>query len=95
MSDRTIKCFSAKKEPLSTLCIEGLVAKGPRDRALPRVKTPRVQGQLLTLAGTDEHPLIVGIPDVVGVIIVAVEPQAIVIVFHVEHVEVAVRIANA
>lgn len=52
-------------------------------------------GKTKKVAGTDEHPLIVGIPDVVGVAIIAVEPQAIVIVFHIEHVEVAVRIVNA
>jgi len=69
-------------------------AKGLRDRALPRAETPRVQGQLLTLAGTDEHPLIAGIPDEGGIGEIAVEPQTIVIVFHAEHVEAAARMAN-
>ena len=43
---------------------------------------------------TDEHEAIVGIPDVVGIVIVAVEPQAIIVAFHVEHVQVAIRVAN-
>jgi len=51
-------------------------------------------GKIKRVAGTDEHPLVVGIPDVVGIAVIAVEPEAIVIVFDVEHVEVAVRIAN-
>src|SRR3989344_7053200 len=82
-----------KRAPLCT-CIEGLVAKGPRDRALPRAETPRVQGQLLTLAGTDEHPLVVGIPNVAGTAVIAAEPEANVIVFDAEHAEDAARRAN-
>ena len=42
----------------------------------------------------DEHPPIAGIPDVARVVIVAVEPNAIAIVLDVEHVQVAVRVAN-
>ena len=44
-------------------------------------------------AGANEHPAIVGIPEVVRVAIVAVEPPTIVIVLHVEHLEVAVRVS--
>ena len=51
-------------------------------------------GKTKRVAGTDEHPLVVSIPDVVGVVIVAVEPQTIIIVFHVEHVQVTVRVTN-
>ncbi len=83
-----------KKEPLFTLCIEGLVAKGPRDRALSRAETPRVQGLFLTLAGADEHPPVVGTPDVAGKAVITAEPQAIAIARHAEHEEVADRIAN-
>lgn len=43
---------------------------------------------------TDEHKTIVRIPDVAGVVIVAVEPQTIIIAFHVEQVKIAVRVAN-
>ena len=39
-----------------------------------------------------EHPAVVGIPRVVGVAVVAVEPPAIVVVFDIEHVEIAVGI---
>lgn len=41
---------------------------------------------------TDEHPAVVAIPEVVGIAIVAVEPLAIVITFHIEHLEVAIRV---
>jgi len=33
-------------------------------------------------------------PEVVGVAVVAVQPPTIVVVFHVEHVKVAVRVRN-
>lgn len=39
-----------------------------------------------------EHPAVVGIPHVVGVAVVAVEPPAIVVVFDIEHVLIAVGI---
>ena len=51
-------------------------------------------GKIKRVAGKDEHPPIVGIPDVVGIAIVAVEPKLGVIAFHVEHVQVAIRVAN-
>ena len=60
-----------------------------------KVKTTLKGGKTKRVAGTNEHPAIAGIPDVVGVVVVAVEPQTIIIVFDVEHVEVAVRVANA
>lgn len=40
----------------------------------------------------DEHPVVVAIPDVVGVVVVAVQPRAVIIAFHVEHLEVAIRV---
>ena len=51
-------------------------------------------GKTKKVAGADEHPAIVGIPDVVGIVVVAVEPKLGVIAFHVEHVQVAVRVEN-
>ncbi len=42
------------------------------------------------MRGDAEHETIVAIPDIVRIVIVAVEPQAIVIAFDVEHVEVTV-----
>ena len=39
-----------------------------------------------------EYPAVAGIPQVVGVAVVRVEPLAIVVAFHVEHVEVAIGI---
>jgi len=41
---------------------------------------------------TDKHPAVVVIPDIVGVVIVAIEPMIIVIVFNVEHVQIAIGI---
>ena len=43
---------------------------------------------------TDEHPLIIAVPEVVRVAVVAVEPLVIVVMLNVEHVEVAVRVSN-
>lgn len=45
------------------------------------------------VAGTEDET-VVGIPAVVGLAIVAVEPQTIVIVLHVEDVQIAVRVAE-
>ena len=44
---------------------------------------------------TNEHETIVEIPDIVGIVIVAVEPQTGIVPLHVEQLEVAVRIGNA
>jgi len=44
------------------------------------------------VAGTDEHPAVVSIPEVVRVAIVGVEPKVAVIVLNIEHIEVAVRV---
>ena len=44
------------------------------------------------VSGEDEHPTIVGVPEVVGVIIVGVDPQLVVVVIDIEHIEVAVRV---
>ena len=41
-----------------------------------------------------ENKTVVGIPEIVRIAIVAIEPQTIVIVFNVEDVEVAIRISN-
>jgi hypothetical protein len=41
-----------------------------------------------------KHPTIVAVPEVVGVAIVAVEPQVIAVALHIEHVEIAIRIRN-
>ncbi|MEK7556593.1 MAG: hypothetical protein AAB538_01315 [Patescibacteria group bacterium] len=46
------------------------------------------------VAGPDEDEAIVAVPDVVGVAIGVVEPQAVVVVFDVEHVEPVVRVAD-
>jgi len=44
---------------------------------------------------TGKHEAIVSIPDVAGVVVVAVEPQVRVIPLHVEQIEVAIRVSNA
>ena len=41
-----------------------------------------------------ENKTVVGIPEIVRIAIVAIEPQIIVIVFNVEDVEVAIRVGN-
>ena len=46
------------------------------------------------VAGTDEHPLIARIPDVVRIAIVGIEPKLRIITLHVEHVQIAVRVQN-
>ena len=51
-------------------------------------------GKIKKVAGEDEDPLVVSIPEVVGIAIIAVEPKAGIIAFHVEHVQIAVRVAN-
>jgi hypothetical protein len=43
---------------------------------------------------TSEDEAIVEIPDIVGVVVVAVEPQVRVIPLHVEQLEVAIRVGN-
>ena len=43
---------------------------------------------------TGEHPAVVAIPDVVGVVPIGVEPTVIVVVFDVEHVRIAVGIRD-
>ncbi len=42
----------------------------------------------------DKHEAVVTIPEVVRMTVVAVEPEVIVIVFNIEHFQVAVRISN-
>lgn len=54
-------------------------------------RKPRVSGEIRRVSA-GEHPAVVGIPHVVGVAVVAVEPPAIVVVFDVEHVLIAVGI---
>lgn len=46
------------------------------------------------IAGTDKEPLIVGIPDIVGIAPIVVEPQIRIIALHIEHIQVAVGIGN-
>jgi len=41
-----------------------------------------------------ENEAIVSIPEIVSIAIVAIEPQIIVVVFHLEDVRVAIRISN-
>lgn len=43
--------------------------------------------------GTDEQPIVIAVPEVLGIAIVAVEPEVVVVVLNVEHVEVAVRVS--
>jgi len=45
-------------------------------------------------AGEDEDEMIVAIPNVVRIVIVAVEPQTIVIMLHIEQLEIAIRVSN-
>jgi|TARA_Y100000310_G_scaffold163662_1_gene163484 hypothetical protein len=59
----------------------------------PLKKLPRQNRRRKTKpVAADEHPSVVRIPDVVGVTIVAVEPELVLVTLDVEHVEVAVRV---
>lgn len=44
------------------------------------------------VSGKTEHPPIVAVPEVARTTVVGVEPEVIVIVFDIEHVEIAVRV---
>ena len=41
-----------------------------------------------------ENKTVVGIPEIVRIAVVTIEPQTIIIVFNVEDVEVAIRVSN-
>ncbi len=43
---------------------------------------------------SDEHETVVSVPEVVRMAVVAIEPLPIIIVFDVDHVEVAVRVRD-
>ncbi len=58
------------------------------------MKTPPESGEIKRVARENEHKAVVAIPDILGVVVVRVEPQVAVIVFHVEHVETAIRVGN-
>ena len=58
------------------------------------MKTPLVSGETKRVARENEHQAIVAIPSVVRIVVVRVEPQVVVIVFHVEQLEITVRICN-
>jgi hypothetical protein len=58
-----------------------------------KIKPPK-GGKTKKVAGKAEDPDIVGIPDTVRIVVIAVEPQAIIVVFHVEHVQIAIRVEN-
>ena len=51
-------------------------------------------GRELKRVAAGKHPAVAAIPEVVGIVVVAVQPQAIVVPFNVEHLEVAVRVRN-
>lgn len=51
-------------------------------------------GETKRVTREDEDEPVVLVPDVVGVVIVRVEPQVVVIVFHVKQVESAIRVSN-
>ncbi len=62
------------------------------ERAAYEAKLSQEIGRGIKRVATDEHPAIVRIPDVVRMTIVVVQPPVIVIVFDVEHVQIAVRV---
>ena len=51
-------------------------------------------GKTKKIAGTDKDPLVVSIPEVLGIAIVAVEPKLRIVTLHVEHFQIAVRVEN-
>ncbi len=59
---------------------------------LTKQNSPRYCRREMRRFATQEHPTVVSIPDIVRVVVVHVEPLPIVVVFDVEHVEVAIRV---
>ncbi len=55
---------------------------------------PNKNGREMKRVATEEHPLVVGIPEVIGFAVVVVEPKVAVIALDVKHVDVAVRVGN-
>jgi hypothetical protein len=63
------------------------------DRTDNKTKLPQEIGrEIKRVARLNEDPAIVGIPVIVGVTVVGIEPTIIVIVFNVEHIEITVRV---
>ena len=56
-------------------------------------RKPRRRGEMKRVSAA-EHPTVVGIPLVVGVAIVRVEPDAVLVAFDVKHIEVAIGISE-
>ncbi len=46
------------------------------------------------ISRSDEHPVVVSIPEVVGIVVVAVQPPLVVVVVDFEHLQVVVRIGT-
>lgn len=57
-----------------------------------KAKLSRKVGREAKIVAPHKDEAIVGVPEVVRMPFVAVEPQPVVVVLHVEHVEVAVRV---
>lgn len=64
------------------------------ERTAHKTKLPNCKswGEMKKVA--TEEPHVVGVPEVVGVAVVRVEPQTIVVPLNVEHVQVAIRIGT-
>ena len=61
----------------------------------PKTKLSQiVEREIKRVAGTDEDPTTARIEDVLRIEPIRVQPQSVVVVFNVEHVQIAVRIGN-
>lgn len=63
------------------------------DRTATKAKLSRECGREAEIVATHKHEAIVGVPMVVRMPVVVVEPQLVPIVFDVEHVEIAVAVS--
>jgi len=59
-----------------------------------KTKLPHKSRREIKRVATDEDEAVVTIPEVVRVTVVATQPATIVVVFNVEHLEVAVRVRD-
>ena len=65
------------------------------ERSITKTKlSRRAEREIKRISRSDEYPAVVSIPEVVRVVIVAVQPPLVIVVIDFEHLQVAVRIGT-